>query len=110
MCIRDSFVKCDGPNFTKLCMTPASPDSCSLGTQKVVVSPDDPTIFTASLNNSGGESTGPPSAPEREVLVLFAPGIVQLPSGQHYATLASTTINSTTIASVLDFYSIEGIG
>lgn len=104
------FVKCDDPYFTKVCMTSAPPDSCTLSTQKAMVATaDDPTIFVALLNESGGETTGPPSAPEREVLALFAPGIVLLPSGQTYASLASTTINSTAIASVLESYSIEGI-
>jgi Subtilase family/FlgD Ig-like domain len=104
------FVKCDEPYYTKLCMTTAPPDSCTLGIQKPrAVASGDPTVFTASLNEGGGDSGEPPSDPSREVLALFVPGIIQLPSGATYATLASTTIHSPEVESVLQSYSVTSI-
>ena len=104
------FVKCDDPYFTKVCMTSAPPDSCVLGAQKTkTASIDDPTVFAASLNEGGGDSDEPPSDPDREVLALFVRGIVQLPSGETHATLASTAINSSAVESVLESHSVEHI-
>jgi len=55
------FTLCDDPVFSKVCMTPAAPDSCVLGVQKPTIQNDDPVTFTAALNaeSGAGGSTGP---------------------------------------------------
>jgi subtilisin family serine protease len=105
------FVRCDAPSFTKVCMTPSAPDSCTLGTQKgMPIAADDPTISTAALNESGGSGGGSEVIPpERQVLASFRKGIVQLPQGQTKALLAQTTISSPEIATVIGAYGVESI-
>jgi len=59
------FVTCNAPVYSKLCMSTAAPDSCSLGTQKTRQELDgDPTVFVGGLNGS---------APESGTSAMFAP-------------------------------------
>ena len=103
------FVECDDPYYRKVCMTPAPPDSCTLGTQKAsVTSTDDPAVFTASLNEVGSDQE--PSLGSREVLTKFVPGTISLPPGQTNVSLASVTINSDAVRTILENHNVETVG
>ncbi len=102
-------VVCDDPFYSKVCMTPAPPDTCTLGTGKPMVAADfgDLTVFTASLNGAQPGESIDLGTPEQQVLAMFTPGVVQLPSGQEAAALQDATISSSAVQNILESNGVQ---
>jgi subtilisin family serine protease len=107
------FVRCDDPYYTKVCMTSAPPDSCTLGTQKTgLAAVEDPAYFVAALNEGNGSDPDPdPELPDNgpQLLAMIKDGIVSFPPGETRASLAGTTIRSAQLATVLASHDVQVI-
>jgi hypothetical protein len=110
-------LKCDAPYYTKVCMTAAPPDSCTLRTQKTsLVAVEDPEYFVASLNRDVAQDpdpepdTGPQiPADAPQVLAMFKAGVVSFPPGETRASLARATIRSAPLRTVLANHNVQVI-
>jgi len=103
------FTVCDAPTYTKSCMTPSTEQPCSLGKTGPEHRPSAGAVFTATLNVSDPSESVDLGTPERQVLAMFANGVIAMPVGQNAATFQNTVITSSGVTSVLQANGVEAI-
>jgi len=103
------FVLCDDPVYSTRCMDASAEPPCDPSLVPTFARRPGGGVFTFTLNT---EETSPEYEgrnPEHEVIVMFAPGIMELPEDFIGASIENVEVSSERVATSLDEASVETV-